>query len=125
MHRALLVGLLVAATGCSATATPSILEMDDSGSTLELEVGDTFVVNLHGNPSTGFAWLIEDYNETMVFMTDEGYTENSSSRVGAGGEFTFEFEATRAGETDIELRYRRSWEDKPAERTFTLHLVIG
>ncbi len=121
----LLAVVVLVLTACSAAATPPVLEMDDSGSRLELEVGDRFVVNLHGNPTTGFAWLVEDYDETMVFMTDGGYTENTSSRVGAGGRFTFEFEATRAGATDIELQYRRSWEDKPAERVFTLHLDIG
>ncbi len=126
MHRVFLVVLLVAAAGCSATAPPPILEMSDSGSTLELEVGDTFIVTLTGNPSTGFAWLVEDYDDTVVLMTDEGYTDNAANdRVGAGGEFAFEFEATRPGEADLELHYRRSWEDAPAERVFTLHLVIG
>lgn len=124
MRVALLV-LLIVASACSSSPTTPVLDMDDSGSTLEVEVGDTFTVNLHGNPSTGFTWLVEDYDETMVFMADQSYTENSSSRVGAGGEFTFEFEATRVGATDLELRYRRSWEEKPAERVFTLHLVIG
>lgn len=125
MRRALLVLMLVVATGCSASPSSPVLEMEDSGSTVELEVGDTFVVNLHGNPSTGFAWLVEDYDETMIFMSDSTYTENSSSRVGAGGVFRFEFEATRSGTVEVELRYRRSWDDTPAERIFTISVVVG
>lgn len=120
-----LIALLVILSACSASATPPILDMAASGSTLELEVGDTFIITLNGNPTTGFAWLVEPYDESMVSMEDEVYTENPSGRVGAGGEFAFEFEATATGETDIELQYRRSWEDEPAERVFTVHLVIG
>ena len=125
MQRVLLVILLLTSVACSWSASQRVLEMDDSGSTIELEVGDTVTVRLHGNPTTGFVWLIEDYDETMIVMTDQTYTETSGGRVGAAGMFEFEFEATRSGETDIELQYRRSWEEKPAERVFTVRLVIG
>lgn len=119
------VTLMLAFTACAGSVDPPILEMSDSGSTIELAVGESFLVDLAGNPSTGFAWLIEDLDETMIVLKDQEFGEQANGAVGAGGRFVFEFEATGAGETDIELRYRRSWEEEPAERVFNLHVVIG
>ena len=125
MLRVLLVILVVAIVACSSSPSQQVVDMNDSGSTIELAVGDSVVIRLHGNPTTGFVWLVEDYDETMIFMVDQSYTETAGGGVGAAGLFEFEFEATRSGDADVEFQYRRSWEEKPAERVFTLRLLIG
>lgn len=109
--------------------TPATTELTiaDSGGSIALSPGDAFRVTLVGNPTTGYAWEADDVDIAVLLMVGEpGYVPDSEQVIGSGGVYTFTFEATAVGETDLTLVYHRPWEDdvEPIE-TFTVHVTVS
>lgn len=79
---------------------------------LELDRGESIVLNLPENPSTGYQWqLMKPVN---LFKVEEVYveTEAKDHHVGVAGVKTFTFTAEQAGQDEINLVYVRPWELK-------------
>jgi predicted secreted protein len=74
-------------------------------------VGGTVAISLKGNPTTGYGWYYTIGDSAIIEKTDDSFTSDSSSAeiVGAGGTFTWNFKALKAGETTITFKYYRSW----------------
>ena len=120
----LVAGLIaLAVTACGGDGTKR-LTIDDNESGIEISTGDTFEVILQGNPTTGFSWIVESGDASIVEVTGEPAYEPESDLVGAGGEFTFVFEGKSPGTTTLELAYRRSFETAPPEQTFTVTVTV-
>ena len=88
------------------------------------EPGDkTAVIQLDGNPTTGYSWEYTMKPEGIIQEVDNQYKSDTENQdiVGQGGEFTFTFSGVKAGETTLTFEYRRSWEEEePLEtKTFT------
>jgi len=82
-------------------------------------IEDEFVIALDSNPTTGYDWE-ESYNESMLRL-DEAESkyvpdEKAEGLVGAGGTQYFRFKALKAGQTEITLVYKRSWETEVLEQ---------
>lgn len=94
-----------------------------------LKVGQTLVVTLASNPSTGYSWTISGAPDGAV-LTQDGditYTPSNPDVVmpGSGGSETVRFTATAAGTTTIVLDYRRPWEtDVPPVETVTIDVTV-
>jgi inhibitor of cysteine peptidase len=120
---ALLAALLVA---CGSSATR--LVEGDAGSTVELQTGDKLEVVLVGNPTTGYQWEVGSVDQAVLKPAGEPEYEtdpNAEGLVGAGGTFTFTFEAVAPGQTTLELVYRRPWEEGIAPvGTFEATVVV-
>ena len=84
----------------------------DSGSAMALRTGDRLSVSLGGNPTTGYSWALAAVNRRVLAPAGEPGYRASSPAIGAGGVFTFEFEAVAAGHTALRLVYRRPWEKR-------------
>lgn len=98
----------------------------DDGGTVELGVGDTLEVVLDGNPTTGFLWdVLGGLDGALGSLGEPGFVADSGL-IGAGGVFILRFSALAAGETTLELGYRRPFETgvDPVE-TFSLTVVVG
>lgn len=129
---ALLVVALTAAVAlgaCSGASSspppPATADRADSGSTITLAPGQTLLVNLDTNPSTGFAWLVEQEPDPKVLETvgEQVDVPQSGGQVGAGGTVTLTFVARDAGETAFALVYKQPWEAAGADR-FELTVVV-
>ncbi len=126
----LLIALsLVALAGCSAGAGQEVRIGDaDQGSTVELATGQTLVVSLVSNPTTGYSWGIMEVDDAILAQQGEvEYQQDPSSEglVGAGGTEFFRFSAQKAGETTLSLGYRRPWEaDVEPIAVFTVQVVV-
>jgi inhibitor of cysteine peptidase len=123
---AVIVGLLSA---CSAPPAPGVtpkkLTEADTGSQVELRVGDSFEVMLAGNPTTGYQWEVSELDTSIVKQVGEAAYEPASSATGAGGHFTYQFQAVNAGQTPLRLVYRRPFEtDTPPVQTFDIQVVV-
>jgi len=95
------------------------------GSQVELQKGQTLVITLESNPTTGFRWEVVEIDEPILRQIGEAEFKPESEALGAGGTETFHFEAVNAGQTALELVYHRPWEEdvEPLE-TFSLQVVV-
>jgi predicted secreted protein len=116
------------AAGC-APAGETTVTLNDDGKRIELSQGQALAVRLDANITTGYSWEItqatgpalQQQGEPQYQQDDAGQTP----RVGAGGTQIFRFKAAAAGQTTLQLSYRRPWEkDVTPIKTFTLQVVV-
>jgi inhibitor of cysteine peptidase len=86
------------------------LTRDDRGKTVEIHIGDTLVMRLDENPTTGYEWALEAYNKEIVTLNSTVYIPSPPSAVGGGGQRIFTFKGERAGRVTLRFMLRRRWE---------------
>ena len=121
--------VLVVLTTCSPRNEMKIDEESNNGQ-VELQTGQTLVVSLQSNPSTGYTWEVAEVDDTL--LQSQGEAEYKASKaggeqlVGAGGTQTFRFTAAEVGETTLKLIYHRAWEtDVEPAQTFSVQVKIN
>ena len=89
----------------------------DNGKTTTARLGQLIVVQLTGNPTTGYSWQIRQIAGDAVRKVPFGKSDYQYVRratpqpmVGSGGAFRFRFEAVRVGQSTVSLGYARPWE---------------
>jgi inhibitor of cysteine peptidase len=96
------------------------LTASDDGRAIDLRVGDSVVLRLAENPTTGYQWALEPGSDDVLTLQGSDYAGPTSSNVGGGGQRVFTFKAARAGSATVHLSLRRAWEgDQSARRAFT------
>lgn len=134
MRRLLFMAVVVVVAGvllgaCGADSSPGAtrrLTEADAGSSVALRVGDTLEVTLPGNPTTGYQWAVGAGDEAILQLRGEPEFVASGDALGGGGSVTLRFEAVGAGELQLELVYRRSFEaDAPPEQTFAVSVSVS
>ncbi len=124
---AALVLALAAASlaGCGGDeAPPAVYTESDSGKTVSAAVGDSIVIRLVENPSTGYTWQV-NLSAGLEEQADS-YIEPSVAPgvVGAAGTREITVAVTAAGSQSIEGRYVRPWEDESTPAVQTVSLTI-
>jgi len=73
---------------------------EDMGKTVNLGAGDTLVVRLRSNPSTGYSWYTVLAPSSLITLVGHTYTpDRSPSRpIGAGGVEEFRFRRASAAQ---------------------------
>lgn len=102
-----LVGAMLAA--CSGSQMVS-LTSTDVGKTINLKSGDTLKIDLEGNPTTGYNWMVMAVDGAVLEQQGEPAFKADSKLIGAGGMITLTFRAMLPGTTKLQLGYMRSWE---------------
>ena len=104
-------------------------EVDESynGKTITVQTGDTVVLSLDSNPTTGYSWIIgTSRDEKILSLADQGYQSSAASNiVGQGGKNYWKFKALQAGSTEIKLNYARPWESVQPLKTFQVKIIIN
>lgn len=87
---------------------------ESSEKTILSKKGDYFIVELKENPTTGYQINYEKEDESIVKLIKDEYRtdDNGEKIVGAGGIHYYLFEVTENGETDLNFKYKRSFEEK-------------
>ncbi|MBQ9772673.1 MAG: protease inhibitor I42 family protein [Lentisphaeria bacterium] len=123
----LLMLFLFALTGCRTTGgfTHDLTEKD-SGSTLNLEPGDTIRIVLESNPSTGYLWGQDGTPDSDVIRLFNSQFQKigKTKAVGTPGKQEFIYKAVGHGEAGIRLSLKRPWENNRPQATFQLRIVI-
>lgn len=121
--------VLLILTTCSPRNEVKIDDESNNGQ-VELQTGQTLVVSLESNPTTGYTWEVAEVDDTL--LQSEGEAEYKESKtggeqlVGAGGTQTFRFTAAEVGETTLKLIYHRAWEtDVEPVQTFSVQVTIN
>ncbi len=97
----------------------------DSGQTIDIGVDQEFIIALDANPTTGYDWEVS-LDETILELVEKTYKLGEKAEegvVGAGGVDYFRFKALKAGETEITLVYKRTWEETGIDqKVFTVNI---
>jgi len=90
-----------------------------------LSVRDLLEVRLPGNPTTGYVWTATAIPEQLCQQGEPVHLSDSPA-VGAGGITVFRFTVVSAGNANLDLAYRRPWENQlqPA-RTCSIQLQLA
>ncbi len=103
-----------------------MLSIDEGflGRTVDLAMGQVMELRLEENPTTGFRWSVVSDGAPACEVVASRFQAKGTAP-GRGGEHAWQFRAVRAGECDIELLYRRAW-DQSAEpaRVFKVRVRV-
>ena len=103
-----------------------VLTERDNGKVLAAVVQQAIYVQLDGNPSTGYTWVLTSPNGNSVFATGPStYAPDAGGAVGGGGTYTFPFLAKAPGETILSLSYQRPWDPGSVIQTFSVTVRVS
>jgi inhibitor of cysteine peptidase len=103
-----------------------IVTQSDSGKTVPLKVGNTLIVRLESNPSTGYGWAPSGTVPDCLTQQGQGTFETGSSGlVGAPGTQSLAFFAAQSGSGTLTLAYVRPWETTQPAKTFTIQVEVA
>ncbi|MFD6157835.1 protease inhibitor I42 family protein [Nocardia sp. NPDC060256] len=146
MRKSLLVLLLgLAVVGCgkndsssdaTSSAAPTSAQgpapvtagIGDNGQERQVAVGQSLVVTLPANPSTGYLWQITGLDANLLqAQGDPGFKPDPNVPVapGSGGGTVWTFVGKAAGITKLSMDYLRPWEQgvEPAQ-TYSLTIKV-
>jgi inhibitor of cysteine peptidase len=114
-------------SGCSGRTLK--ISADDNGSTIEMKKGQSLVLSIGGNPTTGYTWEVESFDQTILQSVGEpDYSTDFRLRpgmTGVGGTYKFKFTAASAGATTLKLKYWRTFEpENPPVETFEISVNV-
>lgn len=108
-----------------ALAGSVTVSQSDNGSHQSLVPGDTFVVRLKSNLTTGYRWSVTTADPTLLRKKPEQYKRPVPGKVGQGGVQIFMFTALKPGETSVLLGYSRPFEKHAAPaKTFRVEISV-
>ena len=105
---------------------PKPREYTASDTRIEARVGETFVIVLESNRTTGYSWeLTKPLNEKVAKFVVSEYVSRGVGFPGRGGEQRWTFHGESAGTASIALAYMRPWEkDMPPAKTQTYAVSV-
>ena len=123
----LAVGLIVL-QGNATLADKEVTVTDKENNTkVKLDKGDTLILKLSANPTTGFLWAVAKNNDEQ--LKQQGKTEflkPDKKLIGAPTTQVYRFKAEKAGTSDLELHYKRPFEKgKEPAKTFKVTVEVG
>ncbi len=121
-----LVAGFAAGAACSGGSSNLSVDNSYSGKQVELSVGQSLVVTLDSNASTGYSWsLAQNSDGSVLNKTGNQYIAPQTTLVGASGKEEWTFKALKKGNSTISMEYKRSWETGVAPaKTFDLTVVV-
>lgn len=112
-------------TGCGNKQSNSNYPADSG--VLSKKVGDTIVIRLESNPTTGYSWSLAEIPSDIIQKVSNIYEplKTSGNIVGSGGTEIWTFKAISKGNTTLTFQYARPWEkDVPPIKTETYQITV-
>jgi inhibitor of cysteine peptidase len=96
----------------AAAGEPVLMSEADNGKTIIIAKGDSLVIRLKSNPSTGYGWQVGKNNDSILKLIGLPAFHPAEHEIpGAPGRQSFTFVAIAKGSDAIELGYARPWEN--------------
>jgi len=94
---------------------------------IRARVGETFVIVLDANPTTGYSWSVVDSGPARIVNVGSAFLRPETGRVGAGGKQILLFRATSPGAAALTLRYVRAFDPTTFKgaRSAVFHVVVA
>lgn len=115
-------------TGCMQAGSREAKKVieKDSGKTIEMRVGSSILVDLPGNPTTGYMWEVSSMDRAILQKIGDHKFSTNSNVIGAPGKVSMRFRVIGTGRTELVLAYRRSWEKNVAPaKTFSVKIIAA
>jgi inhibitor of cysteine peptidase len=115
---AVIVPLLVAASGCSSKPGANLEVSSDEFAqtlnivrTIEIKTGSKLTLLLASNQTTGFQWTQQAQiaDASVLEQTSHRYIKPTTTLAGAGGQEEWTFNVVKSGQTTISMNYSRPW----------------
>jgi len=102
-----------------------VLTESENGKTVQLPLGGQLVVRLPAQLGTGFSWAVVSRKGGALRVTEQRTESAGQLRPGGSEEQVFVFAPQASGSEDVELAYRRPWEqNQPPARTFRFSATV-
>ena len=113
---AVLGGCTAPAPDRPAPAPPAAMREFDANAPIEVAPGESFVLRMKGNVTTGYHWEIAERPDSAVAVfVAQDYVPDQPMIPGSGGVARFTFRAVAAGRTTIGLGHYPPGGDTPAQ----------
>jgi inhibitor of cysteine peptidase len=131
-----LAALIFLTAGCGAQKSGGDIQVSppeqvnltasNNGEKITLYAGQELVIQLDGNPTTGYTWEAKDLDATMFKQVgDATFASSNPNLVGSGGTLTLSFRVLKTGTAPLTLVYHRSWETTEAPlNTFSITALV-
>lgn len=96
----------------------------DSGSSVSVNSGDTIILELEENPTTGYLWKVEALDSHILELTGENYEAAGSGGIGGAGKRKLTFRANSAGISPLRLKCVRPWDADTPLTTFSVTVNV-
>ena len=114
--------------GCTTAHSPKTISPADTDRQITLAVGQVLVIELPGNPTTGYTWTAKKIDgDALTRLGDGVYKQNPAPErmEGVGGVETWKFQGAKAGRQTLRFEYARSWEkDTAPARVAAFEIVV-
>jgi predicted secreted protein len=101
------------------------LTEQDSGTTVQINVGDTLELFLKSAPTTGYVWNLVTIDQAILQETSKTQSMPSNTKIGGESAAVFYFLAVAPGKSFLELGYRRSFEKTaPPAKIFQIRVLV-
>ncbi len=116
-----IAGLVILLVSCGGKVRE--VTWDDNGRRLETAVGQTVIIRLDSDPTSGNTWVIEARDdEALAPITVGAFRRNED---GTGGTQEFTFEAKIGRDVNLRLAYRPVDDaTAPPEKVFAVEVAI-
>jgi len=136
MKNLFLIILAFVSIGCAnnvnnndSNKTKELIQLNEGANDTVVKVltDQKIIISLQGNPTTGFAWSVQDINSDVIRLISKKFISGSDNfwRVGVGGKYIFEFIAEKQGKTNLEFIYKRPWVGGETAQTFTVTINVA
>jgi predicted secreted protein len=115
--------IILSLDGCSASRTAEVTPMPKEiqltqkggacGSGVGLNEGDTLVLILDGDSSSGYTWEVGFYVPAVIEPAGEQIDRSASNPASENGTYTFRFLAVGEGEAELYMIYGPPEKDSP------------
>ena len=128
-----MTALVLIAAGCGLMGKsepppppPVTVSPAQSGTSVELASGQSLLVRLPSNPSTGYRWVYVEPKDAVLRVDGPSTFEAAQSAgniAGAGGTEIWKLAPLKAGQQQLRFEYRRPWEQDGAPAQIATYAV--
>jgi predicted secreted protein len=121
INLSILIILFSACEGKKLAAQYGSLPVDKE---ITATVGDTIIIDLIANASTGYKWEIS-YNseEKTTLFIDKTHEADTSGRIGAAGKDFYKFLANKDGDSKVVFEYKKG-DEVSKTMTYNIHCIL-
>ena len=81
----------------------------DQGTSVNARIGDTIVIRLKENPTTGYRWASAEAGDPVLALHQSEHVPQQDGAIGAGGFRALTYQVHAAGIGRIQLKRLRPW----------------